>query len=68
MKKDTQGIVSDFKEWSTTKKPEQNIRFRQTITIESPIAMTPREWEQIREYLEDNGYENVTLADAEVIK
>ena len=42
--------------------------YRQTITIESPMALSPREWEQIRDYLQDLGFVNVELVKAEAIK
>ena len=43
------------------------MKFKMTITMESDIAMSPREWEQVKGYLEDNGYEEVSLQDAEVL-
>jgi len=42
------------------------IKYRHTITLESEIAISPREWEQLRELLEDIGYENVTLSNATI--
>lgn len=42
------------------------MKFKMTITMKSDIAMSRREWEQVKEYLEDNGYEEVSLQDAEV--